>query len=702
MNKIMANAISRFRMIIVVELLFTPLLNAGEVAVLPSPYAVEYQDGLLNLNKNDKIILPGDATGRLVETAELLNDGIRSVTGFSLQLYKGDDKLAGVSSAPVSALAKLKRYYNRLVHHARMKLAMDSGIYLEIKSNPQVKAEGYVLKVAKSGITIEGGDDAGVFYGTQTLRQLLCRNGNAWQLPFMTLTDYPQFSWRGNMVDPARQFRDVTVLKAIMDVMARYKMNVFHIHFTDDSSWTLQSDKYPKLTTYRNPPAGPYGSYTKADLREIIEYGRKRFITIVPEIDVPAHAAALIGRTDYPSLLCDHKPNLGVVCAGKDKTYTVVGDLIDEFAPLFPGAYFHVGADEVWPTNNWEKCVSCKMKMKKENLDPACQEQLYGYFLRALQDMLKKHNKRMIAWEEASSIGPQWLGNDAIFQKWKGSDANANFLRIAGEKGFKIINSTSSPLYLCRFGNDAIDLIDFQPRIFGSMTAFSNSVLGIESCSWGDRKEMAEDKVLMPRLLAVAERSWAEKTERGAFMRRMTYQFLDTYKQIPSELCGKPDAAGMTAKLIEIIADQHHPLNSFRMHLLNFIVNDHPDLVAAADIRDHIDSFLKTHRDRKVDREATELLREDFNRLIRLKKKFSAGAPRDVSDWLDNIERTGLVGNLCLDAIRDKKLVDLNAYKADVRKIKELSVAPLSGDKFSERFRLSNTPSFKNLVASVL
>ncbi|HVV01650.1 MAG TPA: beta-N-acetylhexosaminidase, partial [Verrucomicrobiae bacterium] len=349
--------------------------------LIPEPQSAGATGGSFELSPNCEIL----ADGRLTNEAALLASRLRVSTGYPLNI---STNLAGASDG------------------GDIVLALDS----EVSGGP----EAYALYVSAEGARIHGASSAGVFYGIQTLLQLMppaaCGNRllakRAWEIPEAEIVDEPRFKWRGLMLDVSRHFFTKQEVEKLLDTMAFYKLNVFHWHLVDDQGWRLEIKRYPRLTeigawrkgvgfgldaksTTAYGPDGRYGGfYTQQDAREIVAYAAARHITIVPEIEMPGHSSAALAA--YPELSCSGGPFStdlpagifnGVYCVGKEETFTFLKNVLTEVFDLFPGPYIHLGGDEVL-TNSWHDCAACQALKQKLGLQNDLQ--LQGYFMRRM------------------------------------------------------------------------------------------------------------------------------------------------------------------------------------------------------------------------------------------------------------------------------------------------------------------------------
>ena len=406
----------------------------GETGIVPKPVKLEVDAGTFLLSAQCNILYQKNSPGAKA-TAEFLAETWREVMRLPL---------------PVQAASELKR---------------GSILLTTAGAEASLGKEGYRLEVTPEGVVIKAPQPAGLFYGVQTLRQLLpaetfgsskILTGEPFAIPCVRVEDYPRFGWRGMHLDVSRHFFDVQFVKRYLDHLALHKINVFHWHLTDDDGWRVEIKKYPKLTqvgAWRGPKEAlppsyesgnqRYGGfYTQAQIREVIRYAAARHILIVPEIDVPAHCRAAI--VAYPELLCTGDPykfksaqdvSGNVLCPSQELTYKFVEGVFGELADLFPGPYIHAGGDER-PKGPWEQCDRCEQRMKDEHL--ADGRFLQDRFLRRLQGFLKAHGKTMVGWDELEQESV--LDKDYVVMAWQSVEAGV----AAARKGYPVV-MTSSP-----------------------------------------------------------------------------------------------------------------------------------------------------------------------------------------------------------------------------------------------------------------
>ena len=468
----------------------------GFPAVIPRPLAQAPERGTFLLEPSARIVVEsgGDDAARV---ARLLAGALRPATGYRL---------------PVSTIGG-----------ARASGAIVLGV---VPADRALGAEGYRLVVARDGIRLTAARPAGLFWGTQTLRQLFpasivsaARVPGAWQAPLGRIHDRPRFAWRGLMLDVARHFFDVREVKRLVDLMTLYKLNRLHLHLTDDQGWRIAIRSWPRLTSHGSRTAvggGSGGRFTQRDYAAIVAYARDRFVEVVPEIDMPGHVNAALSA--YGKLTCDGvapPPYTGIevgfssLCIRKELTYVFVDDVVREVAALTPGPYLHIGGDEAHST------------------DPA----EYASFVARAQRIVRRHGKRMIGWEEVARAA---IHRTTLVQHWQ-SDDNA---RKAVARGAKLIMSPATKAYLDQkytrstslglswAGTTTVrDAYEWDPATQVEGVA-DRDVVGVEAPLWSETISTRADldHLAFPRLLGHAEigwspaggRSWSEYRQRLA------------------------------------------------------------------------------------------------------------------------------------------------------------------------------------------
>ena len=398
--------------------------------------------------------------------------------------------------------------------------------------------EGYQLEIDKAGVRLTAKTETGLFYGKQTLLQLLTPNG----LPYVKINDQPRFPYRGLHLDVSRHFFDKEEVKKLMNVMSYYKLNTLHLHLTDAGGWRLQIDKYPKLTQegafrtqsdwrewwdngkdrqyLKEGTEGAYGGYyTKDDIRDMLAYAAEKHITIIPEIEFPAHSDEVF--VAYPELCCAGKSHTsGDFCIGNPKTFEFMENVLTEVIELFPSEYIHIGGDEAGK-NTWKTCPKCQALMKKEKL--ANVDELQSYMIRKAEKFLNSKGRRLIGWDEILEGG---LAPEATVMSWRGEAAGFKSARM----GHDVIMTPGSYMYFDFYQADprhqpvAIGgytpirkVYNYNPIPQDSLTAEeAKHFLGVQANTWTEYIPTPEhlEYMMFPRALAVAEIGWTPQEKR--------------------------------------------------------------------------------------------------------------------------------------------------------------------------------------------
>ena len=432
-----------------------------------------------------------------------------------------------------------------------------------IKTNvPALPANGYTLKIEQSLIEIKSSTNEGLFYGINSLCQLLHKPVySSPQASGIYIEDYPRFEWRGMHLDVSRHFFPKEFIKKYIDLLALYKYNTFHWHLTDDQGWRIEIKKYSELTTkgaWRNGSmVGHYneqrvdtvrygGFYSQEEIKEIVAYASERHITIVPEIEMPGHAMAAL--TAYPELSCTGGPfevakTWGVFedvfCAGNEKTFIFLQDVLDEVMQLFPGKFIHIGGDEC-PKERWKKCSRCHARMKAENLKD--EHELQSYFIQRIEKSLNAKGKRIIGWDEILEGG---LAPNAAVMSWRGTEGG---IAAAKQKHY-VVMSPGSHCYFDHYQADP----EKEPVAIGGFTPvnkvynyepvpaeLSNEeahyILGAQANVWTEYMYTTNhvEYMILPRMAALSEVLWTQKelkNETDFYSRLLThYNIYDRYK----------------------------------------------------------------------------------------------------------------------------------------------------------------------------
>jgi hexosaminidase len=505
--------------------------NTNTWAVIPLPQKMARHAGVFKLTSDTRIYV--DSASRV--TGKFLTERLRPATGYPLKTGT--------------------KYFDSA--------AIPSGILLTTKhANTNLGPEGYELTVASNSVVIRAPTQAGLFYGVQTLFQLLPPeifstnpvSNVAWQISCVQIEDWPRFKWRGFMLDVSRHFFNKSEVKTFLDAMALHKMNVFHWHLTDDHGWRIEIKKYPKLTevaawrssggfgfdtktTTAYGPDGRYGGfYTQNDIRDVVKYAAARHITIVPEIEMPGHATAALAA--YPQLGSTPGPFAPEMTAGifngiynpaNEETLQFLADVLSEVAPLFPGKYIHIGGDEV-PKESWKTNAACQALMKREGLKN--EEELQSWFIRRIEKIVNANGHSMIGWSEILQGG---LAKNAAVMDWIGG------AKEAAGAGHDVVMTPTAYCYFDFYQstNHAAEpkaagwggpltlnkMYAFDPMPTNVPPQLQSHILGAQGNLWTEQIPNLKHAEYMtfPRACALAEVTWSAKDSRDwdDFMRRL-------------------------------------------------------------------------------------------------------------------------------------------------------------------------------------
>ena len=419
--------------------------------------------------------------------------------------------------------------------------------------------EGYQLEVNAEGITLKGASEAGIFYGIQTLHKALpiTKGSNTLAaLPAGTVDDYPSYAYRGFMIDVGRHFFSVDYIKEIIDMLAMHNINYFHWHLTEDQGWRIEIKKYSNLTkvgSYRKgtimKPRGKEidnipvsGYYTQEEAKEIVRYAAERFITVIPEIDLPGHMSAAL--VSYPELGCTGGPyemplRFGVfpdvLCGGNEKTLQFVKDVLEEIMDIFPSEYIHIGGDEC-PKQRWEKCPKCQTKIRDLHLKNtprfSKENQLQAYFMGEVEKVITARGRKMMGWDEILHGNPT---PTSTVMAWTSPRATALSAQMQHQTiACPITNFYfSNPHYNKLTGVRSIARVynySFVPDTLSD--ADKKNIIGAEGCIWTEwtKDSLKMEWQLLPRLAALSEQQWSRSSAKGLdhFLGRLQHQ-LDLY-----------------------------------------------------------------------------------------------------------------------------------------------------------------------------
>jgi hexosaminidase len=521
-----------FCFFIVLLFVFTLRAKAGDsIAIIPKPLTMQVHEGHFVLS-NATTITTSSSDADEKGTIQWFMDKIATSTGFHLSTNKSSKN--------------------------------NINLILNKQADTSLHDEGYTLKVTSSNITIAANKAAGIFYGFQTLLQLLppsiesvtAMQNVPWTIPCVDIKDVPRFGWRGLMLDVSRHFFTMQEVEAYIDQMARYKFNTLHLHLADDQGWRIEIKSLPQLTqvgawrvkrtgrwgtflpALAGEPATDGGFYTQENMKEIIKYAQDRFITILPEIDVPAHSLALIAS--YPNLSCTQLPysvsaggkgyerNDNVLCIGNDSTFTMLDKIFTEIAALFPNPYIHVGGDEAYK-GFWEACPKCQKRMADEHLKDV--DELQSYFVKRIEKIVESKGRKLIGWDEILEGG---LAPDATVMSWRGMSGGI----AAAKMNHAVVMTPWDYCYLDLYQAEPIS----EPPTYG-LCRLSDSynyepvpdsvdekyILGGQGNLWTESVPTFRHAEYMtwPRGIALAEVYWSAKANKNwdDFITRLEKQF---------------------------------------------------------------------------------------------------------------------------------------------------------------------------------
>ncbi|WOD42688.1 beta-N-acetylhexosaminidase [Hwangdonia lutea] len=504
----------------------------ADYQVIPKPQTLNMQTGKFLVDANTKI----------VGTEALKNEG---------------EFLAGLLSAATGATVGFSTE-----GQGNITLKLDDTIENE---------EGYTLNVTFDNIEIAGKNTKGVFYGIQTLRQLMpagieLADGSIKELtiPAVSISDNPRYQYRGMHLDVARHFYPVDFIKKYIDLIAMHKMNTFHWHLTEDQGWRIEIKKYPKLTeigAWRNGTIVGHhpgtdndqkkygGFYTQEDVKDIVAYATKKHVTVIPEIELPGHSSAAIAAYPYLSCFPDEPTvvtnDMGsekgkeiqasgtpkivqetwgvfpdVYCAGKEETFAFLQDVLDEVIPLFPSTYIHIGGDEC-PKANWERCPSCQKRIKKEGLKD--EHELQSYFITRIEKYLNSKGKKIIGWDEILEGG---LAPNATVMSWRGTQGGIE----AAKQKHDVIMTPGHSCYFDHYQTEdkaneplaiggkttVADVYAYEPTPKELSTDEHQYILGAQGNVWTEYMKTTDyvEYMILPRMSALSEVVWSSKEHR--------------------------------------------------------------------------------------------------------------------------------------------------------------------------------------------
>jgi hexosaminidase len=514
---------------IAIMLSFTNNLKAGSIDIVPLPLQVIEGKGVFTIRAGTFILV--DETNGTLEIAGLLADKIRISSGLDIE-----------TKAYNAAFPK-----------------NNSIVFTTLGADASLGKEGYSIEISESNVFVRSVSANGFFYGLQTLLQLLppdiekSQSGlKTFTLPAVSIKDMPRFGYRGLHLDVGRHMYPVGFIKKYIDLMAMYKLNTFHWHLTEDQGWRIEIKKYPRLTQVGSIRKGtqigrsdevdsiPYsGFYTQDQAREIVAYAASKYITVIPEIEMPGHSVAAL--TAYPYLACTEGPfevrtKWGVAddicCAGNDSVFIFMQDVLTEIMEIFPSTYIHIGGDEA-PKVRWKSCPKCQARIKSEGLKD--EAELQSYFIKRIEKFLVSKNRRLIGWDEILEGG---LAPEATVMAWRNIQAGID----AASQGHDAIMTPVDYCYFDYYQGDPATEPDATGARITLKTVYSfnpvppvltpeqaKHIIGVQGNVWTEYVKTPEAVELkaFPRAIALAEVAWSQQDRRNwaDFINRMDNQF---------------------------------------------------------------------------------------------------------------------------------------------------------------------------------
>ena len=490
--------------------------------------------------------------------------------------------LKGFKTSPVSITQFAKQVLGQVKKGAAV--GKNQKLDLVLQPNANIIQDGYHLNIDANGIQILSSNERGVFYGLQTLAQIIAgATDNA--LPFVSIKDEPRYKYRGLMLDVGRHYFPMEFIKSYIDVMAAYKLNYFHWHLTEDQGWRIEIKKYPKLASIASGREGtllnhlkdkehfydgvPYkGYYTQEEVKEVVRYAASKYIEVIPEIELPGHSLAALSA--YPEFGCGDNPGPykaamkwgifeDVYCAGKEGTFTFLQDILDEVLTLFPSKYIHIGGDES-PKAKWKTCKHCQKRIKDNNLKD--EHELQSYFVQRIEKYLNGKGRKIIGWDEILEGG---LAPNATVMGWRGVKGGI----AAANQGHDVIMVPSSHLYLDH--REAVsseepltissgptrhsslkNVYFFNPTIDTLAADKKKYIIGVQANLWTEYiKTPAKAKYhVFPRIYGLAEIAWTklENKDWESFSKVRVPKHLQAYDKT-GEMYRVPEVIGIENKV---------------------------------------------------------------------------------------------------------------------------------------------------------
>ncbi|WP_316737405.1 family 20 glycosylhydrolase [Pedobacter aquatilis] len=489
--------------------------DSADSGIIPKPLKEEKKTGYFTITANTKLSFPKGQNVSL----EFLNQHLKDLGGFTLS---GEGSMSSKS------------------------------IDFILDSTLKIKSEGYFLSISNSKIEIKAKDKSGLFYGLQSLVQLIKKKGKLITVQAYDIKDEPRFAYRGMHLDVARHMFSVASIKKWLRVLAFYKINTFHWHLTDDQGWRIEIKKYPLLQTksaYRNETLighkrfNPHtfdgkrygGFYTQSEIKDVVKYADELNITTIPEIEMPGHARAVLAA--YPNLGCTGGPYEtatfwgvfdDVFCAGNEETFKFLEGVLDEVVELFPSKYIHIGGDEC-PKTRWHDCPKCQKRIKAENLKD--EHELQSYFITRMEKYLHAKGKKIIGWDEILEGG---LAPDATVMSWRGLEGGIAAAKLKHD----VIMTPEKFIYLDYYQSlnkseqtaaggylPLRKVYEYEPMPGELSSAEQVYIKGVQANVWTEymSDEKKAEYMIFPRIIALSEMAWstAENRNYEDFLRRL-------------------------------------------------------------------------------------------------------------------------------------------------------------------------------------
>jgi hexosaminidase len=532
-------------------------LNLG---IIPAPLSVITKPGFFNVTAQTALQFETEADRKI---AELFRQLVKEKEGYELTIAKN------FIQAPKSIIS-----FNSAL-------------------SENLNEEAYTLNVSAKNILIKG-KERGVFYAMQTLVQLYLNNLENHQIPQCVINDQPRYTYRGLHLDVGRHFFSIDFIKKYLDFMAAYKLNNFHWHLTEDQGWRIEIKKYPRLTEiggYRDQTlignfhdrmpqwfdGKKYGGfYTQEEIKEVVAYATKKYINVIPEIEMPGHSLAALSA--YPELACGENPGSfkaaekwgvfeDIFCAGKEETFTFLEDILTEVMPLFPSKYIHIGGDEA-PKTKWKTCIYCQGRIKNEGLKD--EHELQSYFIQRIEKFVNKNGKSIIGWDEILEGG---LAPNATVMSWQGISGG---IAAAKQKHNVIMTPSTNGVYLdhvqgrsdqepLSIGGDGriAKIYAYNPTPSVLSETEKQYILGVQANMWTEYMPTPAkvEYSLLPRLFALSEIAWTD-------LNRKDFKNFNEIR-VPQHL-GLIDKTATIYRVPEVIGAKDTSINVNESYTFNF------------------------------------------------------------------------------------------------------------------------------------